>query len=88
MEILIIWFALTILIGVWANNWGRSGFGFFVLSFILSPLLGAIILLIAGRNTEKSESRKLDTGEMKKCPHCAELIRIQAVKCRYCGSEV
>lgn len=76
------WFAFSILAGVIASSKGRSGFGFFLLSVFLSPLIGIICALIA----QKNEPQK---HELKKkryyCPDCKETIMKDALVCKHCG---
>jgi len=40
-------------VGVWANAWGRNGWIWGVAALIISPLLTAVVLLIAGKTIEK-----------------------------------
>ncbi|MGB3513557.1 MAG: hypothetical protein WBA93_30975 [Microcoleaceae cyanobacterium] len=44
----IFWIALSVLIGALASGKNRSGIGWFLLSCLLSPLISAIALAIAG----------------------------------------
>jgi hypothetical protein len=46
MEIFIGWLIFAIVVAVAANARGRSGVGWFVLSVLLSPLVGLILVLV------------------------------------------
>ena len=46
MEIIaFFWFGFAIIVGVAANTRGRSGFGWFLLALIISPLLAGLLVL-------------------------------------------
>lgn len=53
MEILIFLVIFSILVGYWANSWGRNGWIWGLIALIISPLITAVILLIAGKTVEK-----------------------------------
>lgn len=46
MELVFVWLLLAAGIGALASSRGRSGFGFFLLSTVFSPLLGLIVVLV------------------------------------------
>lgn len=82
-----VWLACGILASFMAQAKGRSRRLGFFLGFIFGPfgLIRAAMLLPDERG---SVQRDLLSGELRRCPECAEPIRREARKCRFCGSDV
>lgn len=87
MEILFIWILFGVATAVVAQNKGRNGCEWFILGVLLGPF-GPILSLVVLKGRSAVEQSALRSGEMKKCQHCAELIKIEAIKCRYCSEQV
>jgi phosphate/sulfate permease len=74
--------------GAYASAKGRSGVGFFLIAVLLSPLIGFIIAAIVQPIRANTEAKALETGDVRKCPNCAELVKAEARLCKHCHSEL
>ncbi|UAA39745.1 hypothetical protein KIH87_05130 [Paraneptunicella aestuarii] len=86
--IFVFWLIFAILVGFYASSKGRSGIGFFIIAIVLSPLIGFIIALMISPVNAQMEMNAIESGEMKKCPSCAELVKVEAKLCKHCRSEL
>lgn len=87
MEIAIGWLIFAVVVGVAASARGRSGFGWFLIALLISPLV-ALILVLVMKKTEPPIAQPAVPTDERTCPFCAETIKKAATKCRHCGSDI
>jgi uncharacterized membrane protein YhdT len=85
VEIFVFWLGFSVAIGVWASNRGRSGFGWFLLACLISPLLAGIFLAVTKNMARLPSLTVPSENTHSRCPACAEFVLPEAIKCKHCG---
>lgn len=71
--LILIWLLGAVVVGAFARSKDRSFVGYTALAMLLSPIVGFIAVLVLGSSG-------------RKCPACAEIVKQDALKCKFCGA--
>jgi hypothetical protein len=86
MGIVVFWLMMGGVVALIASSKGRSAGSWFLYGLLIWPI-ALVHILVSSPNARATDEAAVRSGEMKKCTECAELIRREARKCRFCASE-
>jgi hypothetical protein len=82
-----LWLLFRVPVGVvWAVRKLSFFQGVFV-SMLLSPFAGLVIGVVMP-NSREVEEAAIAAGQARRCPYCAELVRVEAVICSCCARDL
>jgi uncharacterized protein (DUF983 family) len=93
MPFLIIWILFGVACAICAPSKRRNGVAWFFIGMLLGPFGLIFILLLPSLPKEEDlrpallSPQAIIAGQTKKCPKCAESIKFEALKCRFCGED-
>ncbi|MBI6550206.1 zinc ribbon domain-containing protein [Xenorhabdus lircayensis] len=70
-----------------AASKGRSFGAWWVYGFLIF-IVALIHSLVLESKQHITEEKKINLGEIKKCPFCAESIKAEAIVCKHCNKEI
>lgn len=78
--IVLLWLSFAVVAAVAASSRGRNGFGWFVLSVLLSPLVGLILVLVMPNLKAETQHTELMRAFGRAPPPLPQAERWQAMK--------
>jgi hypothetical protein len=89
LVVVVFWVFFGVVSASIASARGRSGFGWFLLGILFGPFGLVVAFLPTAEATRQEQARQQGLAPgWRKCPFCAEVVREEALVCRYCQREL